>query len=150
LPKREHTKAVGVDMTHPANNSYSAPAGSFGSLLKKLRESRGLSQSKLGRRCGTSHATISRLESGSRVPSRSLVSRLARAMSLDDVELAQLFAAAGFWPTVSCNGRQFLLATLSRKLEDRKLDEATRDQAIQKVGELIAWLDGQLSKEKSA
>jgi len=149
LPKREHTKAVGVDMAHPANNSYSAPAGSFGSLLKQLRESRGLSQSKLGRRCGTSHATVSRLESGDRVPSRPMVSRLARAMSLDDVELAQLFAAAGFWPTVSCNGRQLLLATLSRMLEDRTLDEGTREQAVQKVSEIVSWLNDQLGKEKS-
>lgn len=149
MPKREHTKAVGVDMAHPANNSYSVPAASFGSLLKQLRESRGLSQSKLGRLCGTSHATISRLESGSRVPSRSMVSRLARAMSLDDVELAQLFAAAGFWPTVAVNDRQLLLATLSRMLEDRTLDEETREQAVQKVSEIVSWLNDQLGKEKS-
>ncbi|MBO9308002.1 helix-turn-helix transcriptional regulator [Thermomicrobium sp.] len=136
-------------MTHPANNSYAVPAGPFGSLLKQLRESRGLSQSKLGRRCGISHATVSRLESGSRAPSRSMVSRLARAMSLDDVEFAQLLAAAGFWPTVAANERQFLLATLSRKLEDRTLDEETREQAVEKVSEIVSWLNGQLGKEQS-
>jgi hypothetical protein len=71
-------------------------------------------------------------------------------MSLSHTEAGQLFAAAGFWPTVAVNGRQSLVATLSRILEDRKLDEATRDQAVQKVSELVTWLDGQLSKEKSA
>ena len=134
-------------MMHPASNGHSVPTKSFGSLLKELRESRGLSQSKLGRRCGASHATISRLESGDRVPSRAMVSRLARAMSLDDIESAWLFAAAGFWPTVAVNDRQFLLATLSRILENRTLDKETRDQAAQKVSELVTWLRSQLSME---
>jgi transcriptional regulator with XRE-family HTH domain len=131
------------------NDNEQSLSHSFGSLLKELRESRGLSQSELGRRCGMSHATISRLESGGRMPSRTMVSRLARAMSLSHAEAGRLFAVAGFWPTVAVNGRQSLIATLSRILEDRKLDEATRDQAAQKVGELVAWLDGQLGKEKS-
>jgi transcriptional regulator with XRE-family HTH domain len=141
---------VGVGMMRPAGNGHSAPTKSFGSLLKELRESRGLSQNKLGRRCGTSHATISRLESGDRVPSRAMVSRLARAMSLGDIESAWLFAAAGFWPTVAVNDRQFLLATLSRILENRTLDEATREQVVQQISELVAWLNGQLGKEKGA
>jgi hypothetical protein len=35
-------------------------------------------------------------------------------------------------------------------LEDRTLDEATRDQAVQKVSEIVAWLDDRVGKEKSA
>ncbi len=134
-------------MTNPATNGHPELPQSFGLLLKELRESRGLSQSALGRRCGTSHATISRLESGERMPSRKLVSRLARAMALDQAEAARLFAVAGFWPTVACNSRQSLLAILSRLLEDRKLDEATREQAVQRVSELVAWLSDQPGKD---
>jgi transcriptional regulator with XRE-family HTH domain len=137
-------------MVDPTKDNGSLSPHSFGSLLKELRESRGLSQSELGRRCGMSHATISRLESGERMPSRTMVNRLARAMLLSHAEAGQLFAVAGFWPTVAANGRQSLLATLSRMLEDRTLDEATRDQAVQKVSEIVAWLDDRVGKEKSA
>jgi transcriptional regulator with XRE-family HTH domain len=132
------------------NDNEQSLSHSFGSLLKELRESRGLSQSKLGRRCGMSHATISRLESGDRMPSRTMVNRLARAMSLSHAEAGRLFAVAGFWPTVAVNGRQSLLATLARILEDHALDTATREQATQKVSEIVSWLNGQLGKEKSA
>jgi len=84
------------------------------------------------------------------MPSRTMVSRLARAMLLGHAEAGQLFTAAGFWPTVAANGRQSLVATLSRLLEDRKLDEATREQAVQRVSELVAWLNDRLDKENGA
>ena len=139
----------GIDVTFLTSNGHLQPLGSFSELLKELRESRGLSQNQLGRRCGMSHATVSRLESSDRMPSRKMVCRLARAMSLDDIEFARLLAAAGFWPTVAANERQFLLATLSRMVEDRRLDEAMRNQVTQKVGEIVTWLDSQLSKGKA-
>jgi transcriptional regulator with XRE-family HTH domain len=137
-------------MEPQAHGNDQLPSRSFGLLLKGLRESRGLSQSELGRRCGMSHATISRLESGGRMPSRTMVNRLIRAMSLDHAEASHLLAVAGFWPTVAVNGRQSLLATLARMLEDRRLDEAARQQVVRQVSELIAWLDSQLGKGKGA
>jgi hypothetical protein len=71
-------------------------------------------------------------------------------MSLDDIESAWLFITAGFWPTVAVNDRQLLLATLSRILENRALDEETREQVVQQISGLVAWLHGQLGKEKGA
>jgi transcriptional regulator with XRE-family HTH domain len=70
----------------------------FGVLLKTQREARRVSQSKLAERAEFDHSYVSRLESGSRMPTREAVERLARALALSHAEEDALLAAAGFLP----------------------------------------------------
>ena len=70
----------------------------FGVLLKAQREARRVSQSKLAERADFDHSYVSRLESGSRMPTREAVERLARAMALSQAEEDSLLAGAGFLP----------------------------------------------------
>ncbi len=70
----------------------------FGQLLKGFRERRGVSQSKLAERADFDHSYVSRLESGSRMPTRDAVDRLGMALGLTQAELDALLAAAGFLP----------------------------------------------------
>jgi transcriptional regulator with XRE-family HTH domain len=71
----------------------------FGPLLKKFRESKGVSQSKLAERASLCHSYISRLESGARMPTREAVDRLAAALRLEPEERDRLHHAAGFLGT---------------------------------------------------
>ena len=57
------------------------------SELKKLRESKGLSQRELARRSGVSTATINRLEQGNDRPSFKDAKKLADVLALDPKEL---------------------------------------------------------------
>lgn len=71
----------------------------FGTVLKRYREGRRVSQSKLAARAGFDHSYVSRLESGARTPTREAVQQLARALELDRVRQDELLAAAGFLPS---------------------------------------------------
>jgi len=73
-------------------------ATDFGTLLKKLREQHGVSQSKLAERADFDHSYVSRLESGARMPTREAVDRLGQAMSLEQPQQDSLLASAGFLP----------------------------------------------------
>jgi transcriptional regulator with XRE-family HTH domain len=70
----------------------------FGNLLKSLRETNGVSQSKLAERADFDHSYVSRLESGARMPTREAVDRLGTAMNLEQASLDYLLASAGFLP----------------------------------------------------
>lgn len=70
----------------------------FGTALKRYREERRVSQSKLAERAGFDHSYVSRLESGARTPTREAVLQLATALGLDPSSHDALLAAAGFLP----------------------------------------------------
>ena len=55
----------------------------FADSLKKLRTKKGLSQSQLARAMFVSNTTISKWESGSRLPSADMITRLARILEAD-------------------------------------------------------------------
>lgn len=55
---------------------------SFGQVLRKLREDRGLSQEELGFESGYHRTYISQLERGKKSPSLQTVFQLARALKL--------------------------------------------------------------------
>lgn len=59
----------------------------FGQWLLDILEEKGWSMSELGRRCDTTHVTISRLVSGERKPSPELTIRLARALGVTPEEV---------------------------------------------------------------
>lgn len=66
--------------------------------MKGVREARRVSQSKLAEWADFDHSYVSRLESGSRMPTRDAVERLAGALQLSATEEDSLLAAAGFLP----------------------------------------------------
>jgi len=70
----------------------------FGVTLKKFREARRVSQSKLAGRAGFDHSYVSRLESGARTPTRDAVEQLAIALELEPISRDELLASAGFLP----------------------------------------------------
>jgi len=70
----------------------------FGAELRAMREARRFSQAELARRAGVDHSFISRLESGSRKPSRKMVALLAEALELERALRQRLFVAAGYYP----------------------------------------------------
>lgn len=71
---------------------------SFAEALRHSRERQRLSQSRLAAAAGFDHSYVSRLESGSRTPTRDAVTKLGGALALDDIETDALLAAAGFMP----------------------------------------------------
>ncbi len=70
----------------------------FGATLKRFREVRRVSQSKLAERAGFDHSYVSRLESGARTPTRDAVQQLADALELERLQQDELLASAGFLP----------------------------------------------------
>ena len=73
-------------------------SGSFALTLREMRDRVRLSQSRLAERAGFDHSYVSRLESGSRMPTREAVTKLAEAMHLSDGDRDALLASAGFMP----------------------------------------------------
>ncbi|WP_042427552.1 helix-turn-helix domain-containing protein [Streptacidiphilus anmyonensis] len=69
------------------------PAG-LGPLLNRARLRAGYRLREAERLLAVSHPYLLRLESGERVPSRAVASRIAALFVLDDDERAKLFAAA--------------------------------------------------------
>lgn len=70
----------------------------FGVTLKRFREARRVSQSKLAERAGFDHSYVSRLESGARTPTRDAVQQLSDALELERIQQDELLASAGFLP----------------------------------------------------
>ena len=63
----------------------------FADTLRKLRTKKGLSQVQLANLMFVNKTTISKWESGSRLPDASMITRLARAL---DVDVSTLFSTA--------------------------------------------------------
>lgn len=70
-------------------------AAQFGSVLRRLREQRGLNRKELARRIGRDPSTITRLEAGERGVSRDLVEDLARELDLPAADHFELLTSAG-------------------------------------------------------
>lgn len=105
----------------------------FGTTLKKFREARRVSQSKLAARAGFDHSYVSRLESGARTPTRDAVQQLSGALELERVQQDELLAAAGFLPSEIASllsGEPEITAVLGL-LQNHQVPEAYRDSMRQ-------------------
>jgi len=69
----------------------SCEAEVFGAHLRKLRASRGLTQSQLADRCRSNVPFISNLERGVTAPSLAMLLRLAEALECGVVDLVEVF-----------------------------------------------------------
>jgi len=103
--------------------SRTAHGAEFQRLLKELRESRKWSQTELAQELGRSPSLVSLLESGTRLPTRSLVAELARVLALSSDEEQRLLSAAGFPAEELATAIQQVVAIID-KLAD--LDETDR------------------------
>jgi transcriptional regulator with XRE-family HTH domain len=70
----------------------------FGQLLAYYRQRAGISQSRLARMIHVDHSFVSRLEHGTRGPSRETVLAIARALNLSDQERDELLLSARYAP----------------------------------------------------
>ena len=69
-----------------------APEGViFGQRLRELRTARNLTQGELADRCGSNHPFISNLERGVKVPSLTMVLRLAEALECRVSDVVEIF-----------------------------------------------------------
>lgn len=105
----------------------------FGTTLKKFREARRVSQSKLAARAGFDHSYVSRLESGARTPTRDAVQQLSGALELERMQQDELLAAAGFLPSEIASllsGEPEITAVLGL-LQNHQVPEAYRDSMRQ-------------------
>ncbi len=111
----------------------------FGVTLKRFREARRVSQSKLAERAGFDHSYVSRLESGARTPTRDAVEQLANAMDLEQVNRDELLASAGFLPgevSSLLSGEPEITEVLGL-LQNSQVPEAYRD-SMRQVLRLLA------------
>jgi len=74
------------------------PITTFGVELRRSRERRALSQSKLAKLAGLDHSYVSRIEAGDRNPSKAAVLLLASAMRCEQAEQDGLLVAARYLP----------------------------------------------------
>jgi transcriptional regulator with XRE-family HTH domain len=63
----------------------------FGQRLRELRTARNLTQGELAERCGSNHPFISNLERGVKVPSLTMILRLAEALECRVCALVEVF-----------------------------------------------------------
>lgn len=111
----------------------------FGPTLKRFREARRVSQSKLAERAGFDHSYVSRLESGARTPTRDAVLQLAKALELEGTHQDELLAAAGFLPrevSSLLSGEPEITEVLGL-LQNQDVPEAYRD-SMRQVLRLLA------------
>jgi transcriptional regulator with XRE-family HTH domain len=69
----------------------------FGAVLRRIRQSKGLTQRNIARRIDMDFAYFSRLETDrmSGLPTRTTIEKIAQAMQCTPMETAELLAAAG-------------------------------------------------------
>jgi transcriptional regulator with XRE-family HTH domain len=84
--------------TNDIERKQPSDAQSFGLMMRALRERKRLSQTRLAAAAGFDHSYISRIEAGTRRPTREAVEKLADVLGLVDNERNAFFAAGGFLP----------------------------------------------------
>ena len=111
----------------------------FAPLLREYRDRRRLSQSRLAEAAGFDHSYVSRLESGTRMPTRDAVAKLAEAMGLEEGERDSLLASAGFMPGRIENlfASEPVLSEVLGLLQDRAVPDDVRDDVRHMISLLV-------------
>jgi transcriptional regulator with XRE-family HTH domain len=124
-----------VQQPRPQERSASA----FAPTLREYRDRRRLSQSRLAEAAGFDHSYVSRLESGSRTPTREAVLKLAEAMGLSENERDALLASAGFMPgrIESLFASEPVLTEVLGLLQDRAVPAEVRDDVRHMISLLV-------------
>jgi len=64
----------------------------FGQAMKRLREKRGMTQEALAHEAGITSSYAGQVERGQRVPSLTVILKVARALKVDAGELLSIFS----------------------------------------------------------
>ena len=64
----------------------------FGQAMKRLREKRGMTQEALAHEAGITSSYAGQVERGQRVPSLTVILKVARALKVDAGELLSMFS----------------------------------------------------------
>lgn len=64
----------------------------FGQAMKRLREKRGMTQEALAHEAGITSSYAGQVERGQRVPSLTVILKVARALKVDSGELLSVFS----------------------------------------------------------
>lgn len=125
------------DLQHARGEQINAVT--FAPLLREYRDRRRLSQSRLAEAAGFDHSYVSRLESGTRMPTRDAVSKLAEAMGLVEGERDALLASAGFMPGRIENlfASEPVLSEVLGLLQDRAVPADVRDDVRHMISLLV-------------
>lgn len=112
---------------------------SFALTLREMRDRRRLSQSRLAEAAGFDHSYVSRLESGSRMPTRDAVTKLAEAMQMEDADRDTLLASAGFMPGRIENlfASEPVLSEVLGLLQNRSIPAEVRDDVRHMISLLV-------------
>ncbi|MEX1158881.1 MAG: helix-turn-helix transcriptional regulator [Thermomicrobiales bacterium] len=116
-----------------------ADSVTFAPLLREYRDRRRLSQSRLAEAAGFDHSYVSRLESGTRMPTRDAVTKIAEAMGLGEGERDALLASAGFMPGRIENlfASEPVLSEVLGLLQDRAVPSDVRDDVRHMISLLV-------------
>ena len=111
----------------------------FAPLLREYRDRRRLSQSRLAESAGFDHSYVSRLESGTRMPTRDAVAKLSDAMGLEEGERDALLASAGFMPGKIENlfASEPVLSEVLGLLQDRTVPVDVREDVRKMISLLV-------------
>ncbi|MCC6596975.1 MAG: helix-turn-helix transcriptional regulator [Rhodanobacteraceae bacterium] len=122
----------------------------FGWWLAHHRSAARLSQTQLAKKCGYDHSTISRLESGSRHPSREMVDRLVNELDLDLYDRTRFIAAAGFMPAGSSVVTRPLLVDLDVLLNDDRTGPIVKTVVLDQLKSLRRLLEATIDEGRPA
>lgn len=122
----------------------------FGATLRRFREDRGLSQSRLAERAGFDHSYLSRLERGDRSPSRGAVNDLAVALACTDAEHDTLLMAAGYLNRNTPRLFDMNLLLLDEALQDERLPQGYRDSVRASVDALVQGCEAVRGRQRIA
>ena len=110
-------------------------SATFAETLRRIRMMHKLSQVKLATRAKCEHSYISRLESGSRHPTRDQVDRLVLAIGARDTERYELLTSAGYFCDLVI---EHDLLALNDMLQDQRIDAAYRDSMRNTIKSLVS------------
>lgn len=115
-----------------ANNESSLSEESFGEVIRKARDAKGLTQKELAKSCGgVSPMFISQIETGERFPSVNVCIQLAKALDLDEKRLL----------------RMILRTKVPKEMKDFVIKEKAGDYGDSRLTKLLDDIN-QLSNDK--
>lgn len=121
----------GVGPTNPA-------AEGFGEALRSARQRRHRSQAEVAELIDGAGSYISRLETGSRSPSRRLVARIVSALRMGEAEAAVLYGAAGYAAAPGTAAGE--VAALAALLDDPLVPRREREAAQGVISQMVVRL----------
>jgi transcriptional regulator with XRE-family HTH domain len=110
----------------------------FGEVLKRIRNTHGISLRQLGMKYGrligkedgVANSVISNWESGIRSPSRSVIALLCEAMNCSDGERNEMLVAAGMLPEyrhdITVSGLTVSVYSISPEIKEEDIDAVTK------------------------